>query len=266
MGHYYTSGGDACYQVPYAGKREGMRDTTITDARKLNLYPSVTELFNLLSKEGLYRWKEGMLLEATWQHEGGFFESFEQYKKIITSFVKQEAERAPKLGSKIHDELEQWYKSGANLPPNDRIAKAVFTVREEVGKYDYIAERSFAHPLGFGGKVDLHAKAISGRVEDEPSTWYTDIVPAIVLDFKTKDTTDVKKMKGYDEHIMQLAAYRHGLGTPKARCYNLFVSSQDPSLVVLVEYEEEKLVKAWEMFKCLLRYWQLSNSFPVKEQ
>ncbi len=123
---------------------------------------------------------------------------------------------------------------------------AILSVTGNVGKHVYEAEASFAHPLGFGGKVDLHSKSTEN---------------GIVLDFKTKNTSDVKKMKGYSEHIMQLAAYREGLGIPNARCYNLFISTQNPELVVLQEYKEDDLKRHWQMFLCLLRYWRLSNKF-----
>jgi len=30
-----------------------------------------------------------------------------------------------------------------------------------------------------------------------------------------------------------------------------------------VEWSEEDLTRGWEMFKCLLQYWQLKNQFGV---
>lgn len=246
MGHFYDATGLPCYTVPNISKG-GERNTTVADARKLGLVPSVTELFNQLSKEGLMRWKEDHLLRASWEMMFEDHNGFEDYKRNIRAKVKEHTDKAPKLGSEIHDELEQWYKAGGDITPGDRIYHAVFAVRDQVGKSDYVAEESFYHPLGFGGKIDLHCKDRN-----------------IVLDFKTKDTTDIKKMKGYDEHIMQLAAYRQGLSIPTAECYNLFISTQDPKLVKLVKYTEKELERAWEMFKCLLSFWQLCNKFEVK--
>lgn len=106
-----------------------------------------------------------------------------------------------------------------------------------------------ASSLGFGGKVDLYT---------EPDQ-YAPV--GIVLDAKTKDFGPDDKVEAYDENLLQLAAYRHGLHLPHARCANVFCSRTHPGLVKVVEWSEEDLTKGWEMFQCLLRFWKLKNSF-----
>ncbi len=59
---------------------------------------------------------------------------------------------------------------------------------------------------------------------------------------------------------MQLSAYRVGLGIPKARCANVFVSRSVPDLVVVKEWSLGDLDRGWEMFVHLLQFWQLKNS------
>tara|TARA_R110000868_G_scaffold395_1_gene3238 strand:+ start:29875 stop:30672 length:798 start_codon:yes stop_codon:yes gene_type:complete len=263
--HAYNEKGEPVYQVPNVSKG-GMRNTTVTDCRKLGLFPSVTEITGQLDKPALLQWKIDKVLNETLKtpfDADDFFnlDECDKYKRDILRKVAKEAEKAPALGSAIHDELEQWYKAGGDTVPSDRIASAVFAVRDQVGKHDYIAEKSFCHKLGFGGKVDLHANYLFEH-ETKDNAHYQ--MNGIVLDFKTKDTLDVKKFKGYKEHIMQLAAYRHGLGIPFADCYNLFISSQDTKIIKLVQYKEEELQQAWEMFKCLLRFWQLNNKMEVR--
>jgi hypothetical protein len=58
---------------------------------------------------------------------------------------------------------------------------------------------------------------------------------------------------------MQLSAYRVGLGIPKARCANVFVSRSVPDLVVVKEWSLEDLDRGWEMFVNLLQFWQLKK-------
>ena len=79
------------------------------------------------------------------------------------------------------------------------------------------------------------------------------------MDFKTKEFTDPNTVDAYDEHAMQLAAYRVGLGIPNARCANVFISVTEPGLVKVVEWSEEKMTRAWNMFQALLTYWQVKN-------
>lgn len=105
--------------------------------------------------------------------------------------------------------------------------------------------------MGFGGKVDLYCMA------DQ----YAPL--GIVLDAKSKDFGPDDKVEAYDENLLQLAAYRHGLGLPHARCANVFCSRTHPGLVKVIEWSEQDLVKGWEMFQCLLRFWKLKNNFGV---
>ena len=74
-------------------------------------------------------------------------------------------------------------------------------------------------------------------------------------------TEKEEELEAYDEHIMQLAAYREGLGMPEARCANLFVSRTVPGLVKIIEHSEEDIKKGFEMFTHLLKYWQLSKGY-----
>jgi hypothetical protein len=247
--HAYDQAGRPVYQVPNTSKG-GMRTTTISDCRKLGLVPSVTEIIGQLDKPALLQWKVGKILASAFEHQLDCHKGFDTWCRLVQGEVTQEAKKAPELGSAIHDALESFYdeESAYNGKYFDHVQKVTYCVQNDVGDYKYIAEASFAHPLGFGGKVDLHAKQNVG----------------IVLDFKTKDTTDTAKMKGYKEHIMQLAAYREGLGIPNARCFNLFISTKDPSILMLQEYSEKDLGDAWAMFKCLLAYWQIANKMPVR--
>jgi hypothetical protein len=59
--------------------------------------------------------------------------------------------------------------------------------------------------------------------------------------------------------MMQLAAYRVGLGMPDARCANIFVSRNTPGLVKIIEWDQADLKRGWEMFHSLLTFWQIKN-------
>ena len=83
----------------------------------------------------------------------------------------------------------------------------------------------------------------------------------IVLDTKTKEFDEGDKVVGYDENCMQLAAYRNGLGLPKASCANVFVSRTKPGLIRIVEWSEEDLEKGWKMFSLLVQLWRIKNNF-----
>src|SRR5262249_48688686 len=129
--------------------------------------------------------------------------------------------------------------------------------------HDWVSEKSFAHPLGFGGKVDLHS----------PSS-------GIVVDFKTKDGDFTEldsygkpKKLAWDQNI-QLAAYQVGLNlrsimcpnprifsgeildkavpnVPKfQQCANLFVSRTHPGAVRSHVWSAEEVADGWRTFAC----------------
>jgi hypothetical protein len=110
------------------------------------------------------------------------------------------------------------------------------------GKQEWISEKSFSHPQGFGGKCDLHCKVA-------------------VIDIKTKAFGPQDDPQGFDEHLMQLAAYRSGLILPDAACANVFVSTTHAGLVSLFEWTKADVERGWLMFESLLKYWQAKNNY-----
>ena len=115
-------------------------------------------------------------------------------------------------------------------------------IREICGNQKWSAERSFAHFMGYGGKTDLHC-------------------PHWVIDFKSKD--GVEDVKVYDEHVMQLAAYRRGLGVPGAQCGILFIDRLAP-VVRFVEVGDAELDSGLRMFDALLSFWKAKNGYLLE--
>src|SRR5216117_4037187 len=62
QGHWYARDGSPVYQVE--AKKGGMRTTTIRDAFKLDLVPSVTAILNIAAKPGLEIWKANQVLDS----------------------------------------------------------------------------------------------------------------------------------------------------------------------------------------------------------
>lgn len=248
--HWYRQDGAPQYTVK--AKDGSDRPTTLKDARKFNLVPSVTTILKVAAKPGLEVWKqEQMLLAALTLPR----RSNETEKELIVRIVadsKESAKQAAEAGTRIHESIEAWF-GGKKDVEHKEVAKsfeeAIFNHFKTHPMQAWLTERSFASPMGFGGKVDLYC---------EPDQYAP---MGIVLDSKSKDFGPDDKVEAYDEHLMQLAAYRHGLGVPHARCANVFASRTHPGLIKIVEWTEADLVRGWEMFQALMRYWHLKNSF-----
>jgi len=242
--HWYTKDGVPQYTVP--SKKDGLpRATTLRDARTMDLVPSVTTILNMAAKPALIAWLQQQVLYAALTLPRRPDEPEKEYIERIINDSKEQGRSAADAGTAIHASIQGFYEDKPTGKHQESVDACTKAITEHFGEAIWISERSFSHEFGFGGKCDLFC---AGTIN-------------AVVDIKTKEFTDPKKVEGYDEHLMQLAAYRVGLGIPNARCANVFVSRNVPNLVVVKEWSEEDLVRGWKMFLSLLEFWQLKNQF-----
>lgn len=249
-GHWYAADGSPAYEIP--AKNGVLRAVTLRDARKLNLFPSVTTIQSVAAKPGLERWKIEQAIHAALTLPRIESETETEYAARVLEDSKEQAKNAAMLGTFIHEQIEASFRGAADpdwLPFIDPVR--VWLDKQFPGA-TWAAEHSFVHPRGFGGKVDLHS-------HDVPC----------VIDFKTKDFTDADDVKAWDEHGVQLAAYQEGLGLKRIgerypERWNLFVSTRVPGLIKPVMWEPESFDRHWTMFCCLLDFWQADKGYAPK--
>ena len=235
--HWYTRDGLPMYTV--TGKNGKERPTNLRDARAMNLVPSVTTVLNVAAKPGLEVWKQRQVLLAALTLARVPGETEEDYIARIVADSKEQGKQAADLGTEIHEAVQSFYE-GKEHGYYEHVMACDREIYQTFGEQRWIAERSFTHELGYGGKVDLHTDGI-------------------VLDIKSKEFDDPDTVDAYDEHLMQLAAYRVGLGMQRARCANVFVSRNVPGLVKMIEWTEDDLSRGFRMFCHLLSFWQERN-------
>jgi len=241
--HWYTREGAPMYTVEAA--KGGQRNTTLRDARKLSLVPSVTTVLNVAAKPALTIWLQKQVLLAALTLPRRDNEPEDDYIARIIDDSKEQGRSAADAGTNIHTSIQSFYEGTPATATQhvEHVVGADHRINEAFGFQSWVAEKSFANEHGFGGKCDLHSVADGG----------------VVIDIKTKEFFDPAKVEGYDEHLMQLAAYRIGLGLHNARCANVFVSRSVKGLVVVKEWSQEDLERGWDMFMHLLQFWQLKN-------
>ena len=91
------------------------RNTTLRDAKKLGLYPSVTTLLGLFAKPGLDRWKQDQLLNIAFSNPPKAGESYEDYANRCLVEHEKPVEEAADFGTEVHDAIEAYYK-GSHIP------------------------------------------------------------------------------------------------------------------------------------------------------
>jgi hypothetical protein len=180
---------------------------------------------------GLTRWLVQTAIESALTLPRIEGETSDAFLVRVEADRKAQADAARNRGTEIHGAIEKHYRNELGESSWSRwIVEAVGEINTVCGIQDWKPERSFASPLGYGGKTDLHSDGF-------------------VLDFKTIDK-DVPKTL-YDEHICQLAAYRAGLGIPGARAGILYIQRERPA-ATLIEASAFDLDRGWEMFQALL--------------
>jgi hypothetical protein len=104
-------------------------------------------------------------------------ESLQEFMRRAKEDSQAQSNKARDRGTALHGALQGYYE-GAPLDMNDLpyVMPVVKTLRDTFGDLNWQAERSFAHPAGYGGKLDLSA-------------------PGVVIDFKFKDFSDPRKLR-----------------------------------------------------------------------
>lgn len=238
-GHWYQSDGTPLYEIEKA-KGGGLRPTTLRDAKKLNLFPSVTGIIKEMAAPNLTSWKIRQAVEVAYENPHFATETNTDYANRIIAMAEAPVKEKATLGGEIHWAIEQALcgnEFDVNYTPH------VYAVTDYLQSLsaEWVAEQSFAH-AGFGGKIDAYSENI-------------------VVDFKTKDFTQAKLPKAYENHWMQLGAYRQGLGKPDMRGIIIFISISDPGLIHPVEVTNEELTTGYAMFDCLKQLWCIRRNY-----
>jgi hypothetical protein len=240
--HWYDVDGNPRYTI--IGKNGNERATTLRDARQLNLYPSVTSIIKVAAAPGLENWKIDQALLAALTLPRLEDESLDDFMARAKRDAREQGLKAAERGTEIHAAIELGFSTGFESDAYNAVRAAL---EERWPGEEWIAESSFAHSLGFGGKIDLYTES------------------GIFVDFKTKDnldTSDPSKLV-YDEHGMQLSAYAMGKAVGNPIRASVFVDRVDVTKVAVHVWDSMSHYQHSKMFTSLLEYWQAAkNYFP----
>jgi len=235
--HWYTADGRAPTMVDYADPRKGQRKATLRDARKYGWAPGVTDVLKVLDKPGLNNWRvEQAVLVARRliENEPDLLRLPEEAFLGLVRSAEDTSKRD--IGVEIHKDIERAIKGE---PHGNR--HIVNRVLETLPAETFSSEVAvYAKPnRAYGGTIDLLG-----------AEW--------IIDIKTKETLGDRMV--WDEHHMQLAAYRYALlhqGQGTLRCANLFVDYTGD--VELIEHEDDELARGLGMFTTALELWYLTR-------
>lgn len=262
--HWYFPDGTPLHQVPRADGK-GDRPTSLRDARKLGLFPSVTNVLSILAKPGLEAWKieQGILAALTLPRNED--EPLDDFAKRVVADMSSEVGRAADLGSAVHAAIEG-YAQGRWLPEDQEVARLFQPAREwfdaEVLAVHSVEIAAAHTEWGYAGRVDLVATLKStGR--------------PTVIDFKTQKTRRDKdgsfKPILHDTWPLQLEAYRQALasrdkGLANAAIASVVIGSSEPVPVVVKVWDDSDKAGFFRAFLAARDLWVWQKNYcPVKD-
>lgn len=259
--HWYDRDGNPRHQVPNT-KGDGLRNTTIKDAKAKGLLPSVSGITKMLAAPGLEIYKMREVAKQCFLNPPHPGEDMDGYVSSMLDKGKDDSREAMDAGTIVHKAMEQWLTTGTF----EDVEVAVNGETKNVGKFvlpavNVITEAGFeivaAEKVlvnvreGYAGTTDLIARGPNGE--------------RAIVDFKSKRTKPGKKIDLLDSHMMQLAAYSKAYwGDEGDYCANLYISTTEPGRVELVDYTWIQMESAWRAFLCCRDLWVWTNNYDPR--
>jgi len=244
MPHYYSK--DGVLIDTLQGKNGKVRNTTVKDARELNLYPSVTELLKIFDKPALNKWKVVQGIKTCLNLPCNDGETTEDWIERIYKKSGEISDDAKDFGSTIHGMIEGYLKG---LPiASSELDSFWLPIKTHLDDNNFKGETEIAvvtPTIGFGGKLDFVGSAYNTKA---------------IVDFKTQKTIGKKTANIYDEWSYQLAGYRFFY--PDHECYSLVISSDEPGKIESHHWERQDIDRAWAIMKRLVEVFSLVKDLP----
>lgn len=237
---------------------DGMRSTTLRDARKLDLLPSVTGITNILERPGLSTWKTKEAVKSALSLQRQENESEDYFIKRAIDASMDQVEEAANLGTRIHDAIENVF-DGEPVPPDlEEYVNPVIQWKKDRGVEVLHRELTLANNRhGFAGTMDVGCKWASGHMG--------------VIDWKSRKTKpSEKKIKPYEYQGMQIAAYAATYwGEENLHLVmgaNVYISTTEPGRLDVTPWMPEDLLAAWEAFKHACGLWRYSKKYDPRQK
>jgi|GEM_PF-2159230 len=243
--HWYTPEGMPKHHVDMADGSQ--RATTLRDAKKLNLYPSVTSICSVIDRPGLADWRVRQCVEAAVRMDLDDPVSDKMYRAVKAQAFSQ-VDEAANLGSRIHDAIEVFVRTGDLPKDSDALQLYVRPAAEWLSglqglEVEDVEKVVVNHDLCVAGRADLLG-TFNGR--------------GVVIDWKTRKTKEGQKVRSYPGQDMQLAAYgATEFGADRISdmlLANVVISTTEVGRIEVLKHEDP--AASWLAFRAATCLWK----------
>jgi hypothetical protein len=251
----------------YDGDGNPHFDLKPSQAKKQNLFFSVTEHQKVLAKPALEQWKLGEHLKMAFQHPPYKGEDVWNYIKRVKAQTWRNSGGAAKLGSQIHDALESVLRGDKKIKEVDpSLQKYIGPAIRYIDKMDFeilAIEKVVVNPTeGYAGTVDLACTNSKGN--------------KLLIDWKTTKFKG-RKVQPYQGQPEQVAAYSAAFFGEKAvldeKVYgaNCYIATDQfdqygESCFEVVSYSPSEVAHHWETFKLTCELWRRTEKYDPRKQ
>jgi len=244
-GHWYTAEGESAHVV--IGKNGNERNTTVADARKMGLYPSVTSILGIMDKPQLTAWKieQAIMSSLTLPKEEN--ERLEDYAKRVVRDSRESTNKAAEHGTKMHECMEN-ILLGKPVSGDEKLAPYIETFKkwaDENVEKTYWCERSLVG-AGYAGRCDAYVR-LSG-------------VGDAIIDLKNRKVNP-RYEPFYDTDCAQLWAYRTASENPQCACVSVVLASNDANKIITKVWDDNELYQAGIAFCAMQKVWSWVKNY-----
>ena len=253
--HWYYPDGKCCHTVE---KKDGSgpRPTTLADARKLGLYPSVTNILNVISKPELTAWlqEQAILASLTLPRIDG--ESQDDFAKRAVKDAEEYRDKAAGFGTAFHAGAEALSnRIGINQsdPVKPWLDKYKEWMDDNISSVVWSELRLVSTAHGYAGTADMLAHHKDHGL--------------VLVDIKTQGIKPGKKPEPYKSWLYQLAAYWECLDyyEADAKLMNLIIDSTHPCEPIEHLWSGEEANRGVDAFLSAYQIWRIQKDYNPTE-
>ena len=232
------------------GRNGKERNTTVRDARKFGLLPSVTNVTGIVHKEGVTRWKMDYCVQAALTLPRKEGEGLDAFTDRVVDDAEQAMSAAAEFGSRFHAGAQRVAENPLGLSENEELYEWLVEYRgwmeTNIEKVLWTEKVLVNRAGGYGGTADMlcvHRKH-----------------GLCLVDLKTQKIAPGRTGRVYPGWKYQLAAYRQVVGR-EVTCMNLIIDSTRPRIDGEYFHGPEEMDRAWQVFQAAMFIWRHEKDY-----